>query len=152
MISENVDEFRGKKVILFIDISAFGAEYESLVNMCRENYIQAYVNKNYLSFEYLLLNTNLINDTGLSDFQQVNLLKYATLEKLFTDRLRQVLSAQKLITYSKSKLSICLLEDCCNNARYRSELCNKRTQYQGKNKLEVLLEGTKFQYMLQWKN
>ena len=142
-------QFRSKTVFLLIDFCAFGNDIDDLQNACSVNNVKVYFNKDYLSFEYLLLISKMIDDTGLEDFVENSRLKYQSLERLFTSRLSD-LTKDTLYNYSKSseKCSVCYYEVCCSNKRNTKGDCEKRRLFLDKDKIGKMLKDTKFEILL----
>lgn len=148
MLELNKDIFKGKKLFLFIDYVAFGSNFESLNSFCNSNNIDFSIISTYKSFEYLLLKSNLINDLDLDTFTECNRLKFNSLETLYTFRLEQ-LTRDSLLSYSKKSdsFSVCYYKDCCENSKYRDNLCDLRLRF-SRNKLSKMLSGTVFDSLL----
>ncbi len=142
------DLFKNSTMFLLVDFCAFGSDIDDPYNVCKDKNIKAYFDKDYLSFEYLLLVSNFINDTDLNFYLEKNRLKYLSLEVLFTDRLT-VLTSGEAFKYSKSMrdFPVCYFKDCCEN-RGNKGTCQKRKYFLGKKKIDWMLKGTKFEDLL----
>ena len=141
--------FKNSTIFILIDFCAFGSDIEDLYSVCRERGIKAYFDIGYLSFEYLLLVSNLIKDDDLKSYVEENRLRFLSLEALFTDRLHN-LTLEKPYKYSKSSkdFPVCYYKDCCTNRKIRN-VCGKRLEFMGKDKLAEMLKGTKFERLLE---
>lgn len=89
-LQANAEKFKDKRVLLLVDYCAFGSCIDAVFELCWEKDIDVIISSNYLSFEYLILNTTFVNDTKLDEFVRENAVKFRSLERLFTYRLCQL--------------------------------------------------------------
>lgn len=119
-ISEHLDEFIGKTVLLFVDLAAYGSEISALITISRSVNINILVPNMYMCFEYLLLKSNLIKDMSfplLSD-----LVKYKSEEVYYEDYLRKVTEGTEYyISHKAHILKGCYFKDCC----FKDSKCDK---------------------------
>lgn len=94
------------------------------------------------SFEWLLLNTNLIGWEGVVDYFNSNNIE-EEYERILGNELRKITGLS--IGYSKSTEYNCFNSPCCVQGRYGCEYNMKRAVG---NKIEYLFSGTQFQWML----
>ena len=148
MLEKYWKNFVNKRILLCIDFCAFGSNINKLYGICEAFNLNIVFNKNYLSFEYLLLRSNFINDIALDDFIDRHRLEFHSLELLFTQRLMELTKAT-YYSYSKSKdsFSVCYYEDCCA-LRAKASDCVIRYSKIGRNKLFEMLNNTEFDYLL----
>lgn len=152
VIERNRTEFEYQSLYPAVDFCAFGANFEAFIEICKVLHMNLYIDFSYLSFEYMLLRSNLIKDENLEEFVEENKLKYISLESLFTERLKSI-TKETLYSYSKSSqnFSVCYWMDCCANKKYQSNLsCRWINKWRGKNKFVELLKNTIFEYFLNW--
>lgn len=90
MIVSNSDYFRGKSILVLIDYVAFGSNFESFVSICNSLDVDFHIFSLYRSFEYFLLRSNIIKDSGLDLYVSNNFLKFNSLENLYTKRLKDL--------------------------------------------------------------
>lgn len=102
-----------------------------------------------MSFEYLLLHSNLIDDQELEEYTRKHRLEYMSLEELYLQRLCEI-TDQTYYKYSKTKdgFSVCYYKECCTNRSNNRNSCKMRMKYSGKNKFVELLKNTKFEFLL----
>lgn len=148
-IETEYSKLLGKRILLIVDFCAFGSNINELYNLCQSRGLNIIFDRDYLSFEYLLLRSNFINDLYLDSVIESDRLKHYSLEDLFTKRLIS-LTRDCIYSYSKSsdEFSVCYYLDCCKNKRNKGT-CSMRRSGLSKNKLTNLLRGTKFEYLLE---
>lgn len=101
MLIANAETFWHKSILFLVDYVAFGSNYSLLISVCTQLNITPIVCRDYRSFEYLLLCSNLAHDTLLKHFEATNLLKFKSLEVLYTFRLKQI-TANSILHYQKN--------------------------------------------------
>lgn len=82
LVKRCLTEFKYKKLLLLVDICAFGSNIEALQELVRVNNISLFFIQNYQSFEFLLLHSSMIDDRKLSSFVANNVLLYKSREEL----------------------------------------------------------------------
>lgn len=150
MIETNTNIFQGKTIMLLVDYCAFGSNIQSLQDLCSKLNMRLLLNPKYLSFEYMLLKSNLIKcdiDNLLSKEQ----VTCSNVEEYCTRMLREVTNGT-YYAYSKagSDFSVCYYKDCCQNQSNRGD-CPHRLQYINKSKIMELLRKTDFEFLLDLK-
>lgn len=145
MLIANAETFWHKSILFLVDYVAFGSNYSLLISVCTQLNITPIVCRDYRSFEYLLLCSNLAHDTLLKHFEATNLLKFKSLEVLYTFRLKQI-TANSILHYQKNVVDfpVCYYKPCCSNVKYRAGTCVFRKQFQNTNKFVALFKGTQF--------
>lgn len=138
------DDFENKSILLIVDTCSFGSNYESIQDWCIQNRIKIEFPLHYKSFEYLLLKSNYFKD-NIEQFEQKNLLCYASKEVLYFERILQLLQDSK-ICYNKSgqKFSTCFIDNCKHSCRDTCDFAFARKS----NKTKEALKGTEFEYFL----
>lgn len=146
-LKENIILFYHKSIFLIIDFCGFGSNIEDLINLAKDYNVTLFVNRDYLSFEYFLLKSNLIKD-DIDDFIEKNRLKFYSLEDLCTQRLI-FLTRGTLYPYSKSNnsFSSCYYLDCCSNINNNGN-CDIRRSKLAKDKVKNMIIDTDFEYFL----
>lgn len=149
VLEEYGDEYKNKTVFMLVDCCAFGSDMEDLIWICAKKGIQASFYKDYLSFEYLLLKSNFINDQQLGLCIERDRLKFHSLEALFEQRLKEI-TAGMIYKYNKSakEFPVCYYKDCCSN-KSNYHVCELRTRYINKNKFIEMLRDTEFSFLLE---
>lgn len=149
MIVSNSDYFRGKSILVLIDYVAFGSNFESFVSICNSLDVDCHIFSLYRSFEYFLLRSNIIKDSGLDLYVNNNFLKFNSLENLYTKRLKD-LTKNTMLSYKKNgdEFSVCYYKDCYSNNQYRSGNCRFRLLFDKVNKFEHLVSNTEFDIFL----
>ena len=145
MITMNKETFRNKHILVLIDYVAFGANFASLISVCKEISANLCVISSYESFEYMLLRSNIVSDNSLGEYVNANRLKFSSLEVLYTHRLGE-LTKGTLLSYKKKAddFPVCYYEDCCLNVSYRNNSCDLRIKFYKKDKFTALLKNTEF--------
>lgn len=149
LLELNYEKFLNRKVFVLVDFCAFGSDMDDFYNVCLNHNLKIIFEHRYLSFEYMLLKSNMIHDEKLDFVVEKDRLKYHSLEDLFTNRLNE-LTLGTYYSYSKSvqNFPICYYENCCKNSLNRGD-CRVRMSSLGKNKLEEMLKETEFEYFLE---
>jgi hypothetical protein len=96
----------------------------------------------------MLLVSNFINDKGVDEYTQNNIVKIPELEKWYYKRLMYVTKGTTY-EYSKSvkKFSKCYYQDCCTN-RENIGSCDKSGNFLKGDKFYKMLKGTTFENFL----
>lgn len=146
-IESDLDFFKGHNVLVLIDYSAFGNEMQRLSEFISVNNIHIVILPSYLSFEYLLLSSNMF-DVDVDKFIAENYYKYFSVESLCTELLCNI-TYGKSYSYSKStsKFSECYYTNCCYDGKFVTD-CDLFNKFKKKDKIIALLRDTKFQVFL----
>lgn len=142
MIQGNRDSFESKVVLFLVDLSAFGSNFESLLNVCKLYNVKAVFKREYLSFEYFLLKTKFL-DCDIDSLIERDRLKYISIESLCEDVIHAI-TLNSPYSYSKSsnKFSKCYYMDCCYIGNSQ---CIKFREFRLKNKSKENVVGTVFE-------
>lgn len=148
-LKENITMFRHQPLFLIIDFCGFGSNIEDLLHLVHDYNVALVISREYLSFEYLLLKSNLIKD-DIDDFIEKNRLRFYSLEDLCTQRL-MFLTKGTPYSYSKSASSFsnCYYLNCCNSSNNNGN-CDIRRSDLAKNKVKNMIVGTDFEYFLSY--
>lgn len=143
-------DLRNKTVVLFMNWCSFGTNFNKLLNLkrrCGEN-TDFIFNENILSFEHLLLTTNLLksrlNDKPLDSITVDRTMSY---EKQFQHILEAVTKETEFYMTHHSNLPICYYAPCCSKLK-NGDYC--RYALNGE-KLAVLFKGTVFEDILKFR-
>lgn len=138
-------EFKYKKLLLLVDICAFGSNIKALQELANINNIVLFFIQDYQSFEFLLLHSKMINDQELTDFVADNVLFYKSREDLYEARLES-LTINMPYHYSKKidKFPVCYYKKCCSNQKQTASQCLLQRNFNGINKFKALFDKTKF--------
>lgn len=139
-------------VFVLLDWCSYGSnivDYLSLVlSLYNKNILMSF---DILSFEYLLLNTTILNkmciERNVSISEKV-MLSYTSEERYYESLLEEVTRDTELHQKHGNKLKQCYISRCCYDYKKKSS-CN--LQVVGNDKIELLLKGTKFEYLLQYR-
>lgn len=148
MLEKFHERFRHRRLFLLIDYCAFGSDIDRLINVCENYGLEVFLNEQYLSFEFLLLKSNFIDDQSLDNFINKHVLEFASLELLFTQRLFE-LTKDTYYRYDKSssKFAECYYKNCCIFGTDRFDCIIRKTKMK-ENKIFNMLNGTEFEYLL----
>ena len=148
-LKKSVNKIENKTLFLAVDYCAFGSNVERVFEECFKNNLRVILNSDYISFEYLLLKSNLIDDAEIDDIINENYIAYSNIEKLCTKRLVE-LTKYKYFKYSKSpkRFSDCYTIDCCS--KHDKNDCGAYKRFRGKDKINEMLRGTIFEFLLRY--
>jgi hypothetical protein len=132
-------------ILLLADSASFGRYLYTLITHAGFKGVTIIYDYSYECFEYLLLMSNMFNKDFKLDTEQAN--KYYSWE-LYFEKYLETLVSGKMYKYKHGKpLRDCFLEDCgtgdCNS--YRFMKCDK---FMRGTKVQELLKGTQFEYLL----
>lgn len=136
---------KNKNMSLSIAADLFGLGYyiPDIEQAAIDNKVTVKFLKDYGSFEYLLLRSNLFRYQLTEEDILESMSKEIACEKVIDK-----LTAGKYYKYSKSSnLNFCYYKDCC--AHSRKDKCDKGLTG---NKFEAMLKGTEFEYLLNFRN
>lgn len=139
----------GKTINLIVDFISFGSCMEQLQDICNSHNICILFNSKYLSFEYMLLKSNIIKD-NIDNILEEKRFIISNIEKYCTERLCN-LTKDTLYAYSKSEksFSACYYMDCCTNKGNRNNCKYRMISSNFSDKFEWLLDSTEFAYFLE---
>lgn len=139
-------DFKYKRLLLLVDICAFGSNIKILQNFAAMHNIKLFFIQNYQSFEFLLLHSSMINDTALNDFFANNVLSYKSLEDLYTVRLEN-LTVGLPNHYSKEikKFPVCYYKNCCSYKKFFGTACRMGLKFKKGDKFQKLFDKTEFE-------
>lgn len=143
-VIDMLDSLVGKKICLLVDLSAFGCCFESLYNLIKRFKLCVYLNPNYLSFEYMLLRSNMFK-FSLNDVSLVEQLKYMSLEHLCEDYIHRLTSGKSYKYTKKYPINGCYIEDCCRMTKNPRD-CDRGISG---DKLHELFRGTEFEDLIE---
>lgn len=143
-------DLQNKTLVLFVDWCSYGSNFNDLLSIKKKygDTVDFIFNENILSFEYLLLSTNLlqlrINDKPLDSILVDRTLSY---EKQFQSILDSVTRGTEFHLTHHSNLPICYYAPCCSklkNSKYCSYMLNGE-------KIKALFTGTIFEDILKFR-
>lgn len=149
LVEAIADEY--KNILLLVDVANYGNDIMKLVAFCKQlkkegkDDISIYIDTEYECFEYLLLNTKWFK--GKFNFSLDDANKYKTWELYFEDYLERVSRGLPYSYKHGGRLKKCYLDNCeniCTNMIAVNKGCAK---YEEGNKLKILLDDTKFEYL-----
>lgn len=151
-IVQDIELINDRKILVLLDTAAYGVHFEEF----KQKIVAADINARYFngleSFEYLLLNTNLVNDTekyrnALKTVSKDNYISweeyFGTLLKCATEK-----TPQRSTHTRHSRLAECFITECVNCKEEFKRFCNF-TDYDINDKLAFLLSNTKFDKLLE---
>ena len=144
---QNSQKLQGKNILLFVDTASYGKYFDILRNIANIFDFTINLDMNYECFEYFLLKTNLLNTDWEFNSEDAN--NAVTWEQYFENVIEEC-TRDCIWKYKHGKRPRgCYLEDCgrklgCN--QYLQEKCRKQCLEQSK--LDYLLKGTEFEYLL----
>lgn len=138
-ISKVVASHTGACLCIAADLFGLGYYYQDIIKEANKNSNTIMLMKDYGSFEYLLLCSNMFRYTLSEQDILGSMSKEIACEKVIT-----TLTSSKYYKYEKSyDLCYCYYKDCC--AQNRKDKCDKGLSGE---KIEALLVDTEFEYLL----
>lgn len=152
VISRLINLLDGSKgistVVLFADTASFGQYIEEILFISDVYNATIVLDKDYECFEYLLLSSNMFNDVFKFDENKAN--SYTSWEKYFESELASISSKKYYRYVHGSELRTCFL-DKCDRACMSDFIKQKCDKYSKADKLIMLLKGTEFSYILDFR-
>lgn len=148
---DNISLLSGHTIFLAVDLAAFGSWYEMVYEfLCSQN-INTIILKNYNSFEYMLLCSNMFK-FDFDSLTNEDITSKSSFEVLCETIIEHITSG-KFYRYTKSSLNMCYASDCCYQKRRLTkdipDMCDRGLSG---SKFDSLLLGTEFETLLLLRN
>ncbi len=145
MCSNLIEKNKNITCYLAVDWCAYGCHINSLIELSNGRLV---INRSYKSFEYMLLNTSILEKKADLDQIPDNVLEERYYEELIFHLTENTIYE---VRHKRNKLSRCFLDDCCPFHPGQVESkggCDIRCRG---TKFEMLLRGTIFESLLDYR-
>ena len=154
MVPDSMNKSDEFNVIAILDTAAYGCHIEEFISLTEDLVNKVTLLYDYECFEEVLVRSNFLNKHVTVKQELDDLPKYANNFKSWENYFQSLLHNVTALTHwkqthSRSKLNKCYIENCnnCNILKYSE--CSQATFG---DKFEILLKGTKFEYLLKFRN